>query len=265
MIVGLEGGLGNQMFQLAFGKSVSKARGEEIFFTKWRFDEDPSRSYGLDVFDTKIWIVSEDVPPLIREPFFRYNPEIYTMPITTFTGHFQTEKYFDKPLVRSLFRLKNPPSDESRSVALDILRQPSCFVHFRRTDNLLPEKMAYHGMPSRAYYASAMNHIALNVPGVKFFFFSDEPRWCKETFPEYTTVDCNPMSTKGHPGREHEDLWLMGLCHHGIIANSTFSWWGAWLGDTRSERIVVAPKTWFGPASPMDSCDIVPERWLRFE
>ncbi len=264
MIVGLEGGMCNQLFQVAFGYSVSRARAEEIFFTKWRFENDPSRDYALDPFTCEIKIVSEDVPPIIREPFFRYNPEVYTMPVVTFTGHWQSEKYFDKPLVRSLFRLKNPPSDESRSVALDILRQPSCFVHFRRTDNLLPEKMAYHGMPSMGYYHRAIDHIRLQVPNVKFFLFSDEPEWCKATFPALTTVGHNPMSLKGRPGREHEDIWLMSLCRHAIIANSTFSWWGAYLGPDTS-GIVIAPKTWFGPASPMESCDIVPERWLKFE
>src|SRR5208337_227365 len=120
------------------------------------------------------------------------------------------------------------------------------------------------------YHLRALDYIRSRADNARVFIFSDDPEWCKEQpqLQGHLVVDCNPMSgirgeggnvTKGLVGKEHEDLWLMSLCKHAIIANSSFSWWGAWL-NPRQDRIVVCPQRWFVSSEP-HSEDICPERW----
>jgi hypothetical protein len=121
---------------------------------------------------------------------------------------------------------------------------------------------------TREYYNIARQWIHAAQEGVKFFIFSDDPDWCKNEFPGFRVVDHNKPGGKlfgtDQTGKEHEDLWLMGLCRHAIIANSTFSWWGAWMGDEQPGRTVIGPKTWFGPAlAQLETKDILPDRWIK--
>jgi Glycosyl transferase family 11 len=244
MIVGLEGGMGNQLFQLAFGLSLAKRRGEECFFTKHRLDHDPNgRVYELGHFAADVKIVEREEPPITQDTWY-FNPDPQG---NSFTGHWQSEKYFDEPIVRAATRLKDC------YVPL-IPRSPSCAIHVRRGDYLLPDRIAYHGNVGPDYYARAMNAIRAKEPWIHFYVFSDDPLWCQSNFPTATVVHDNPA---------HIDLWMMGLCDHAIIPNSTFGWWGAWLGDTTKDRIVIAPARWF--ACGLNSSDVVPERWLKFE
>jgi hypothetical protein len=114
------------------------------------------------------------------------------------------------------------------------------------------------------WYAEAMLYIAERVRNVRFFVFSDDPQFCKTAFPECRVVDHNkPGSGESGPGKEHEDLYLMALCDHAIIPNSSFGWWGAYLGDANGkDRIVIAPKVWFRKEG-LRSEDIIPERWVK--
>jgi hypothetical protein len=112
-------------------------------------------------------------------------------------------------------------------------------------------------MPDMAYYKEALALIQSYYVDSKVFVFSDDREWCLQNFMGYDVVQGTS---------KYEDLWLMAQCQHAVIANSSFSWWGAWLGDwgdSKSRRIVVAPKQWFNPAANVDASDIVPERWLR--
>lgn len=266
VIVNLEGGLGNQLFQWAFGRSVSLARKEEVLWCKKRFDTDPLRSYSLDAwkFSESMEFVGELEDPVYPEPVFQYDPGVYTTPAKSFTGHRQTEKYFREDIVRSEMLLKAMPSPASFEVAEKIVRQPSAFLHIRRTDNLTPTGLSFHGIPGDLYYGSAINRIREQVERVHFFVFSDDPEWCRSQYAGdgFTVVGHNKPGNGTGPGQEHEDIWLMSLCQHAIIANSTFSWWGAWLGDNKPERIVICPQKWFN-APTMVSKDICPERWIR--
>jgi hypothetical protein len=269
MIVRLKGGLGNQMFQYAFGRSVSLAKKEDLFFTRDYCDSDPKRCYALGVFDVPIKFVSEPKNPVYHESPFSFNPQVYTMPKNVlFEGYWFTEKYFNRPIIRVCFSPRTM-SDKSQAVAEEIisLDEKSAFLHIRRTDfTTLSE---YHTNLTMNYYAAAMKLICQKVPNAKFFVFSDDPEWCKVAFPsEFTVVAHNKpggrMFGSDQSGTEHEDLWLMSLCRHAVIANSSFSWWGAWLGDEQENRIVVGPKRWFGPAlAGLDTGDITPERWIK--
>ena len=255
MIVRLCGGLGNQCFELAFGVSLSAARNEEVLFSHPQVG---GRPYGLGAFSYDVRLTSER-GSVYTEPGFQFDPNAINAPRgATFIGYWQTEKYFNAPLVRQVLTLRNPPSDKSKAVA-DVISHAgakSAFLHVRRGDYTQGSTNAYHGMLTMDYYTAAVEKIKAMYEDVQFFIFSDEPEWCRANFPtEMTIVDHNTSAA-------HEDMWLMSQCRHAVTANSSFSWWGCWLGDTQTERICIAPQHWFAGAN-LDTKDIVPDRWLR--
>lgn len=262
------GGMANQMFQYAFGVSVAKRKGEDVKFM-WR--EGEWRPYLLDDFNARIDLVKELTGEVFGEPIFAFDSSVYDRPRgSSFIGHWQTERYFadNAAEIREAFTLRSPLSDRTKAVADEILAagDRSAFLHVRRTDYLIPSNVAYHGGPTQRYYEEAVRRVRERYEGAKFFVFSDEPEWCKANFPtDFTVVDHNPLSTREKRGRESEDLYLMSLCRNGAIANSSFSWWGAWLHpfERNIERLVFAPKRWF--VVNLESRDIVPERWIKLD
>lgn len=251
MIVRLIGGLGNQMFQYAFGKSVSAVRNEEVSFSRppyWR-------PYGLGAYPISVPITGE-TSSIYYEPGFTFDPNVYTAPRgVTFIGYWQTAKYFNEPMVRAFFKLRNQPSDKTKAIADDIQSagEASVFIHARRGDYTQPGTNEYHGIPTMDYYNVAIEKIRVQHENAKFFAFSDEPEWCRANFPEFTIVDHNADTP-------HEDLWLMSQCQNAIMANSSFSWWGAWLNKTQQPRLVIAPQRWF--LADVNTRDLLPEGWV---
>jgi hypothetical protein len=254
MIVRLNGGLGNQMFELAFGVSMGAARGEEVLFSHPQVG---GRPYGLSAYSANVRLVNER-PPVYNEPGFQFDPNAINAPRgATFVGYWQTEKYFNAGLVRQALTLRNEPSDKSKAVA-DAIRadEKSAFLHVRRGDYTQGTTNAFHGMPTMDYYTTAIAGIKAAHEGARFFIFSDEPDWCRANFPkDFTIVDHNA-------GAPHEDIWLMSQCRHAVTANSSFSWWGCWLGDTQTERVCISPKRWFAGAN-LNTDDIIPDRWMK--
>jgi hypothetical protein len=248
MVVALMGGLGNQMFQRAFGLALT-TRGYNVCYNTGR-----CRDYSLDYFEKLPF--SADIDMRIFEESLRYNPK-YLSPKgpSTLIGFWQSEQYFqdiaDK--VRGAFLFKNPSlASRTAKLVLQVQEPDSVFVHVRRGDYV--NLQHYHGMPSLDYYDSAVSRIRDVHLNANVFIFSDDPQWCHESFSsEFQVIE---GTTK------YEDLYLMSLCQHAVIANSSFGWWGAWLGDNRADRIVVAPKTWF-TMTGLDSSDLVPSRWIR--
>lgn len=266
MIVRLLGGMCNQMFQYAFGRSVSSVKKEPLFFAPLGLGPGFPRAYSLGAFNVNVNLANDMEEPVYREPSFRYDPNVYNaVPGSFFKGYWQTEKYFDDRIVRKELSLRNPVGPESQRVAENILHGPSAFVHVRRTDYLLPQTVLHHGNMGMDYYIAAMSYVREREPEVKFFIFSDDPDWCRSAFPGDTVVGHNGWGSGDRgPSTEHEDLYLMSLCNHAVICNSTFGWWGAWLGDeaARRPRIVVGPEKWFARPD-LESPDIVPERWIQ--
>jgi hypothetical protein len=257
MIVQLCGGVGNQLFQYAFGRSVSLARNEDVFFEKYNLGDRHLRAYSLDAFNVNVLFANGTGLSEYREPSFCYDSGVYTAPHDSrFIGYWQTEKYFNTDIVRKEVTLRNPASGQTNQIMDAILRtENSTFLHVRRGDYTSGSTNAFHGMPTIDYYTKAMNVIRGQREGVKFFVFSDEPHWCRENFP----TDC--IVVDHNSNAPHEDLYLMSGCQHAILANSSFSWWGAWLGDQQTNRIVIAPKRWF--AANIDTKDLIPERWVK--
>lgn len=263
MIVALQGGLANQLWQYAFGISVAKARGEYVYFTRNRVDADVKRSYSLGFLQEPVWFVEKESENKFYDsgPF---NPGVYAAgPNTTFIGYWQSSRYFDEPFVRAHTNFHFGLSDETMRVAEEInaVGSKSVFLHVRRGDYVKEKHTAeFHGNLTLAYYEKAIAHVRSFVADPKFFVFSDDPEWCQ--FLGFPVISHNKPGNGTATGREYEDLFLMSLCHHAIIANSAFSWWGAFAGDVQQGRVVVAPKQWF--ANPdANSADIVPDRWIK--
>lgn len=279
----LQGGLCNTMFQWALGQAF-EARGHTVQYDTARLDHDPGRRYMLDQLGLKLKLSSgAQTGRLVQEGSMRYNPNIFEVEDpSTLIGYWQCEKYFADIAARIRKSLWAPThvapklSDQSVSVGNEIMNcGTSCFVHVRRSDNLRPAGVAVHGLLSDSfYYLRAMTEMRTCVPDAHFFLFSDDPEWCHEHFSM-----CHGLMVVGHNapsftvdakhdihwkpgGREVEDLWLMSLCRHAVIGNSSFSWWSAWLGDTQSDRIVLCPDRWFN-STQLDATDICPQRWRR--
>lgn len=219
MIVNLQGGLGNQMFQYAYG--ISRDRNLQVNINLLATGN-PPRMPDIEAF-VPLGIVSEQ----------------------GLSGYWQDERCFDPALIRHLYRRpKGQPSKEIMTLAGRIFGAlESCFVGVRRADYLWPEKLAYHGVMPVEYYREAMSRF----PKAKFFCFSDDPEWAAENL-HLPAIRTEPAW----------DIWLMSLCTHAIIANSTFHWWGAYLGADRRGQ-VVAPKNWLAK----EPWPIVPDRWAK--
>jgi hypothetical protein len=296
VIVKLLGGLGNQMFQYAAGRSLS-IRHQAAFRLDLRTYERSGndgytpRRYALGHFNIRADLATEaDIesvrgpprkglarivtalnrrinplhrPSVFTEPPYQpYNPRIVrTAPDVYLAGYWQSEKYFAgiRDVIRREFTVKEEPGPQSRVVADQIARMASVSIHVRRGDYVSdPDIHRIHGILGLDYYRQAADWVASKVAGAHFYCFSDDPGWVRENlrlaYP-LTFVDHNDAS------RDYDDLWLMSLCWHHIIANSSFSWWGAWLGAT-SGKVVVAPRQWFRDPG-MDTSDLVPDSWIR--
>lgn len=229
MIVKLQGGLGNQMFEAAYGLTEAKKRNEELFFDTTLLEVgDPKRTYELG--------------PYLPNAKFKDDP-------SALEGYWQSEKWFDPLLVRETFdypKVQTMPQ-EVRSFSLRCLMEGTCFIGVRRADYLWPERLAFHGVMPVSYYDEARSLFSRET---RFVAFSDDPDW--------TWKNLGLRSIRTTPAW---DIWLMSLCDHAIIANSSFHFFGAYLGPDLAGR-VIAPKKWFA-ANVAGAEDIVPERWAK--
>lgn len=244
----LMGGYGNQLFQYALGLELHH-RGYQIQFDKRALA--PPREYALHYFEA-LQPLGEVSGPIILENGPAFNPEhLSPPPDCTMVGYWQSEKYFLNVAskLRDLF-WQVPHTDSS--VLFDwsdkICASNSVAVHVRRQDYL--NLQHFHGMPGIDYYRKALSLI----PDKQVFVFSDDLDWCWQNFPKDFTIVTGT--------NKFEDMKLMGACKHNVIANSSFGWWGAWMGY--EPRTVIAPKRWFAnEAAEAGAGDIVPSRWIR--
>lgn len=233
-VPGYFGWLGNQMFQYAAVFSLAKQLDADAYF--------PTNNPNIfDIFDLT---AKKGSPELLgsfsyyREPEFSYTPLPKQTPLALH-GYFQSEKYFKQyeEDIRREFSFKNEIDYDPNAVS----------IHVRRGDYCNLSKI--HPPCGMDYYEAAMD----KLPSNNYIVFSDDIEWCKQRFVG------NKFTFSEHRSAE-EDLFLMSKCRGNIIANSSFSWWAAWLSDNRD---VIAPKKWFGSEAPHDPKDLVPERWTQ--
>lgn len=287
VVTELKGGLGNQLFQYAAGLSLSQRLETRLlldcsFLESSRQSADTTyRVYELDKFQVtepqaNEWVLAKFTPHslwqralhllvsgLVKEEksfafdtsFFSQKGDIYLR------GYWQSERYFQsiESLLRERLSFRNELRHLNKEWADRIKSSHSVSIHIRRGDYVSDPKInSYHGALSIDYYLNGVAEIVSRVPTAHFFVFSDDVPWAKDHL--QLGAPCEFIT--GNSGTQAwEDLKLMSLCQHHIIANSSFSWWGAWLNPSK-EKIVVCPREWFADKS-IDTSDLIPTAWIR--
>jgi hypothetical protein len=301
--VSLMGGLGNQMFQYAAGKALAERHGARLALDLSGFPYDEERrSFLLDRWcvpkadlagppeagskkpasnfvrsrwrrriDRVLGLVGlpELQPPAsdYHEPHFHYDPAFEALGSqTALFGYFQSEHYFSEiaDKLRDFFQPCDALSPPAQLVADRIATtQHSVSVHIRRTDFITnPARISFHGWLDDLYYRRALKVMYGTVnPAMTIFVFSDDPA-AAEGVLDFVPA-ANLVHVRGDPERPWEDLALMTRCRHHVIANSSFSWWGAWLNPS-PDKVVIAPRAWFTPAGlrARNTCDLWPASWI---
>lgn len=279
-----QGGLGNQLFQYATARRLALQHRcplviDPHWFDRHRKGETP-RSLELNHYPVvmrhatlreRMWWAPlrsrwarylQPVLPLrlLRERGFAFNPEVLSAPPNCYlSGFWQSEAYFADIRDQLLAELSPiaPPSAQDLKIIEQIQRGDAVSVHVRRGDYVSSASAsAYHGLCTLDYYHKAIRHLAERLESPTLFVFSDEPGWTKalrSPLPTYY-VDHNRAENA------FQDLRLMSLCRHHILANSSFSWWGAWLSRS-TDSLVIAPERWYAADRPAP--DLIPARWIR--
>lgn len=270
VIVRIYNGLGNQMFQYALGRHLALLNDAELKLDISAFRNDPLRKYELHHLSIAESLVDIDLSANIEEMELTrvvqkdrfFDPAVLlTRGNIYLRGYWQTEKYFSdiRPILQKEFELKASPDERNLELLSAITATDSVALHVRRSDYVSnPTSTDHHGVLPVQYYQEAIRRISDRVAQPVFFIFSDDPEWCEDNIKPHAQtfyVDTNDAS------QGQEDLRLMKQCKHFIIANSSFSWWGAWLSKN-PDKIVIAPQRWFAKPQ-IDTRDMIPAGWIR--
>lgn len=284
------GGLGNQMFQYAMGRALSLRHHVPLILDISWFSGPMTgctkRKYLLNVFPNiasskdiscynqytiQKWkrigkrILSYFFPAesTIIQPYFAYWPQIELVnPPAYLSGYWQSEKFFSPYTIKIKqdFTFPTLPEGEAIFLAQKIKSAPnSVAVHIRRGDYITDKRaQSCHGTIPLSFYKDALDYIKDTYGEITIFIFSDNPIWVKEHFDcrENIPIIVN-LNFSDHP---YHDMHLMSLCKHHVIANSTFSWWGAWLGT--QQGLTIAPAQWFADEKFEKYKDIFCKEWI---
>ena len=277
------GGLGNQMFQYAAGKTLAHLNNTVLKLDVSAFEEYTLRNFALTNFHTNVEFATKQeindllpahnfekafqyLSPLKKRSYFRekefhFDEKVLRLGQNVYLkGYFQSEKYFlpAKEIIRKDFTLKKDAVKNIEEFSSTLKASNAVSIHIRRGDFSKDSTTAgYHGILGTEYYNAAIDLLSSKIPDPTFYLFSDDINWAKENLgiPNAIYVSNNITNSPA------EDLYLMSQCKHNIIANSSFSWWGAWLNNNQ-DKIVIAPKNWFNEG-PKDTQDLIPEGWLK--
>lgn len=292
IIVRLKGGLGNQLFQYALGRRLTYFNNVQLKLDISSYKTYKLHDFGIHHFNIVENIATEDDlkamevmegrglrtvlsralekrklihnPHRINERLWAFDPEVLKVSDNVYLdGYWASEKYFSE--IAEVLRAELTPKDRMDGVnaemASEMARVTSVCIHVRRGDYVTnPEINRVHGTCSLKYYNKCIGEMALKIRNPHFYVFSDDIPWTKKNLIlEYpvTYVDQNNKEN------DFKDLYLMSKCKHHIIANSSFSWWGAWLSNSE-DHIVFATSRWLSPGRT-DVQDIIPDRWLRVD
>lgn len=279
--VRLLGGLGNQMFQYAAGRSLATRSNSRLRLDATVIAIEAHRRYSLDELQIDAKVVRrpqrtvEDIEdPVVDDAYVAkrfkaarireidelFHDEFADAPANAYlSGYWQSERYFGDVAdsIRTEFQLRRWGTQAKVSAAAIDAAANSVAVHVRRGDYAyLEQARRLFGLMPQEYYSNSAEWIRQKVGKCHFFVFSDEPDWCRENL-----VLPGPIEVLSGATSAPEDIHLIARCEHAIIANSSFSWWGAWLGET-DDSLIVAPSKWTDELVH-DSRDKVPSRWHR--
>lgn len=290
VIIRLKGGMGNQMFQYAFGLRAARALGTELqvdlslLLDRARGEDHVYRDYDLTIFDvphrflvnpkmlrmlyvtksskickaTRKWLAKGR--NYVREPHFEVSETILRQPQdnTIYEGWWQSERYFSEisEEVRKIFTFVAPILKYSKPLFKKINNTNSICLNVRRTDFLKVDDL---NTTNKNYFLNAAAKMATLVDNPHFFIFSDDVEWCAENLQLAHPTTLVDHSHKGEKFGNY--LQLMKACKHYIIPNSSFAWWAVWLNENEEKR-VIAPRNWFN-SEAYDTSDLVSKEWMR--
>ena len=294
----LLGGLGNQMFQYATARALAAGMGTELALDTSRFGSyrlhqgfelhkvfagarqngrlatasEICRSMGVARYPSIQNILTSPVLSGLRpsswlpEPHFNYwaglGAAARARNICYLTGYWQSEKYFENhsDLIRKDFSFPAADSPDNQAIQQRIQQSNSVSIHIRRGDYVNnPATLAVHGVCSLPYYAQAISLLREHLTNPYFLVFSDDIEWVKNNV-STLLPDSHEYVSNNQGDASFSDMQLMSQCQHHIIANSSFSWWGAWL-NSNPDKMVVAPRRWFN--REVDTPDLLPKGWLK--
>jgi len=289
IIIRLKGGMGNQMFQYAFGVKLATALDTELKIdlsslldrSKGEF---VYRNYDLPIFKVNDQLlISEGFfktiykpkisritkmmrqyinkgKTFIKEKHFHFQPELITQPKdnSIYEGWFQSPKYFSEveDKIRKEFQFKNSILENSKPLFEKIKNTNSICLNVRRTDFLKVDTL---NTTDKNYFFKAAKYIAKRIENPVFYVFSDDVEWCRKNIVMDYPVEVVEHEHKGHKFGNY--MQLMIACKHFIIPNSSYAWWAVWLNE-HPNKIVVAPQNWFNDLQ-INTSDLVPDSWVR--
>ena len=284
------GGLGNQLFQYAIGRRLAHETGQPCKLDVTGYTTDTLRRYSLSPFNVQPEVATLEeiglLKPLAPVPGARLSPSrllrtwqysrtwirertpyVYDLEAVQargdvyLEGYWANEKYFKsiESVIREAFTVKSDPEGDNLAMARAIQGVASVCLHVRRGDYATDAvTRSLHGLAPLEYYREAVARLTATVRDPHFFVFSDDPDWVLQ----HLRLECpTTYVTHNKADKDYEDLRLMTLCRHHIIANSSFSWWGAWLGK-HPGQMVFAPAKWLNRPE-IDTRDATPADWSR--
>lgn len=284
IIIGIMGGLGNQMFQYAlYRKFLSLGKDVKLDISSFSVKQE-FRHFELDTFGVPYELADpKDILRLgnsyssligkIRGKLgiskrsvyqenldLGYQPVIFDMDNVYLDGYWQAEQYFSdiREELLSLFRFPLPLNHENEEILKQIRSGPSVSIHVRRGDYLSTENSPVYGnICTIEYYKKAIRHAREHFRGVTFFLFTNDPDWVRQNLYEndMVIVDCNKGDNAVY------DMYLMSQCDGNIVANSSFSWWGAWLNQ-HTPKFVLSPYKW---RNRHDVRDTICADWIKID
>ena len=284
IIIGLKGGIGNQLFQYAFGRHLALRNHSELQFDTEglrRANEIGNiyRDFALPAFNIPIVEASRAGVLRLKYPYgplskawrlfrgkvlneyhIKYHERLLAIRGEYYgDGYYQSPRYFDaiRPTLLTDLTLKNPLSPGAAEIAKRISGTTTASLHVRRGDYATNPRVIYeYGTCAPTYYTRAIEYLESRHPDITYVVFSDDIAWVKAHLP----VGARAIYVDDPTISDVESLMLMSQCTHNIVANSSFSWWGAWLNQ-HLEKIVVSPTPWF-EHQPTDP-HLIPEDWIR--
>jgi hypothetical protein len=273
-VVRVIGGLGNQMFQYAFYLALRKR------FNNVKLDIGSYKYYKLhdyqleEIFNLKELNHASRMEILIfrfikkwqivKEDVF-YHPEILDIKgFRYYAGYWNSENYFTEVInnVKQSFNFKINLKDKNEQIANEIKNTNSVSIHIRRGDYISSEvnRQIYGNICTLNYYTKAISKIEESVVNPSYFIFSNDIDWCKENLKIGNAKFINWNKGKDN----YIDMQLMSLCKNNIIANSSFSWWAAWLNENKN-KIIISPSRFFNDVLPSNPNTLIPADWYKID